>query len=48
MKNLPPFPDQPKIKAKTEGNKVQAIIENWEFKEGPDMIFQDGKWWIRK
>lgn len=48
LKGLPAFPDQPQIKAKIDGSTGTAIIENWEFGMGPEMVLQGGKWWIDK
>lgn len=48
LKKLPEFPDRPQIRAKTNGNEGTALIENWEFDQGPEMIFRDGRWWIEK
>lgn len=48
LKALPPLPDQPKIKARTSGDTGSAVIENWTHDDGPEMVLQDGRWWITR
>lgn len=48
MKALAPFPEHPRVRVEIEGNDGTTIIENWEYDEGPEMLFRNGRWWIGK
>ncbi len=46
MKALPPFPEHPRVRVEVDGNEGITIIENWEYDDGPEMLFRKGRWWI--
>ena len=46
LKGLPPLPESPVVKAVVEGDRGEALLENWEFEQGLEMVKEDGRWWI--
>ena len=48
LKGMKPLPDHPQIVTIIDGNRGEAIIENWEEDNDVDMVLRDGQWWISR
>lgn len=48
LERLPPLPDKPQVRLVFEGDEAEALLENWDFDQGLEMILEDGRWWIQK
>ena len=48
LTRLPPLPESPVVKVELNGDRAEAKLENWDFKEGLEMVKRDGRWWIEK
>ena len=49
LAKLPPLPDSAIVEVEINGDEGEALLENWEFKDGViEMIKKDGRWWVEK